>query len=167
MVAQSQRGLSFRAEDKYEVVPPTRELPQAETPLLERRIVHMKNGVALVGLTILLAGCVTVNKSILDRSFMTTPVPKEGVHVYLPGDEVPGHTRVAILNAEGDVEMTDEGEMIDKLREEAGKLGANAIIMGEIKDPGTGAVVANAILGTEANRKTQAIAIFVPSLKGG
>jgi hypothetical protein len=127
----------------------------------------MKPSLALLGLTIALAACVTVNKSILDRSFMAAPVPMESVHVYLPGDDVPKHTRIAILNAEGDVDLTDESQMIDKLREEAGKLGANAIIMGELEDPGTGALVAKAILGTEANRKTQAIAIFAPSLGKG
>jgi hypothetical protein len=124
----------------------------------------MKRIPALAALTLFLAACVTVNKSVLDRSYMDAPVPRDAVHVYLPGDEVPKHTRIAILNAEGDADVTDESQMIDKLREEAGKLGANAIILGEIVDPGTGAMVAKAILGTEANRKSQAIAIFVPSL---
>ncbi|MCJ7628347.1 MAG: hypothetical protein MUO50_08165 [Longimicrobiales bacterium] len=127
----------------------------------------MKAMVSLLGLTLVLVACVSVNKSILERSYMSAPVPKEAVHVYLAGDEVPEHTRIAILNAQGDVDLTDEGQMIDKLREEAGKLGANAIVMGELSDPGTGAKVAQAILGTSANRKTQAIAIFVPSLRKG
>ncbi len=127
----------------------------------------MKALFSLLALTLVLVACVTVNKSILERSYMSAPVPQEGVHVYLPGDEVPEHTRIAILNAQGDVDLTDEGQMIDKLREEAGKLGANAIVMGELSDPGTGAKVAQAILGTSANRKTQAIAIFVPSLRKG
>ena len=127
----------------------------------------MRNVLTLMGPALLLAGCVTVNKTVLDRSFMAAPVPKEAVHIYLPGDEVPEHTRIAILHAEGDMDMTDESDMIDKLREEAGKLGANAIIMGELKDPGTGAMVASAILGTDAERKGQAIAIFVPALKRG
>ncbi|MCJ7628737.1 MAG: hypothetical protein MUO50_10160 [Longimicrobiales bacterium] len=127
----------------------------------------MKSMVSLLGLTLVLVACVSVNKSILERSYMSAPVPQEAVHVYLAGDEVPEHTRIAILNAQGDVDLTDEGQMIDKLREEAGKLGANAIVMGELSDPGTGAKVAQAILGTSANRKTQAIAIFVPSLRKG
>ena len=123
----------------------------------------MRIRLAMLGLLLGLAACVTVSKSILDRSFMATPIPAEEVQVYLPGDEIPAHTRVAILSAEGDVDLTNEGEMIDKLREEAGQLGANAVVLGEIESPGTGALVAKAILGTSANRKTQAIAIFVPS----
>ena len=122
----------------------------------------MKARPVLLGAVLLLSACVTVSKSVLDRSFMGARVPMEDVHVYLPGDELPEHTRVAILNAEGDEDMTDAGQMIDELRKEAGKLGANAIVLGEIQDPGTGEKVASAILGTSANRKTQAIAIFVP-----
>lgn len=75
--------------------------------------------------------------------------------------------RIAILNAKGDVDATNEGEMIDKLRKEAGKLGANAIILGEIEEPGTGAKVAKAFIGTSADRRTQAMAIYVPSLRKG
>jgi hypothetical protein len=117
--------------------------------------------------TLLVLGCVTVNKSVLDRSFMSSPVPTDEVHVYLPGDSVPEHTRVAILNAKGDVDTTDEAEMIEKLREEAGKLGANAIILGELEEPSTGARVAKAFLGTSADRRTQALAVYVPSLARG
>lgn len=119
----------------------------------------------LVGLVLLLAACVSVNKSILDRSMMDSPVARDDVHVYLPGDTLPEYRRIAILTAEGDVDTTDEGQMIDKLRQEAGKLGANAIILGDMDDPGTGARVAKALLGTSANRKTQAIAIYAPSLR--
>ncbi len=121
----------------------------------------------VVGAVVLLAACVSVNKSILDRSLIGTPVPKGEVYVYLPGDTVPEHRRIAILNAKGDVDVTDEGQMIDKLREEAGKLGANAIILGDTEEPSTGAKVAKAFLGTSADRRTQAIAIFVPSLRDG
>lgn len=121
----------------------------------------------VTGLLLTVAACVSVNKSILDRSRMGTPVPQDSVHVYMPGDSLPSYTRIAILNAKGDVQMTNEGQMIDKLRKEAGKLGANAIILGRVTNPGTGAKVAKALLGTSANRREQAIAIYVPSLHSG
>ena len=54
--------------------------------------------------------------------------------------------------------------MIDKIREEAGKLGANAIILQKMEEPSTGRKVASALLGTSADRKGQAIAIYAPSL---
>lgn len=127
----------------------------------------MKHAQWTVAAVLVLAACVSVSKSILDRSMMATPVPADEVHVYLPGDSVPECRRIAILSAKGDVDMTNEGQMIDKLRKEAGKLGANAIILGQIEEPGTGAKVAKAFLGTSADRRTQAIAVFVPSLRKG
>jgi uncharacterized protein YbjQ (UPF0145 family) len=36
-----------------------------------------------------------------------------------------------MLDAKGDTDMTDEGDLLNKLRQEAGKLGANAIIGGD------------------------------------
>lgn len=124
----------------------------------------MKAWIVLAGIALTAVACVTVNKSILDRSFMDSPVPMESVHVYLPGDQVPEHTRVAILNAEGDTDITDEAEMIDALREEAGKLGANAIVLGELKEPSLGEEVVAAFMDSSTYRRGQAIAIFVPSL---
>lgn len=60
--------------------------------------------------------------------------------------------------------MINQGQLIDKLREEAGKLGANAIILSEVEEASTGAKVAQAMLGTSANRRGEAIAVYVPSL---
>src|SRR5688572_14714198 len=124
----------------------------------------MKVQSAVMGVMLLLAGCVSVNKTVLNRSFMTQPVAKEDVHVFLSSDTLPAHERVALLHAKGDEGMTDESQMIDKMREEAGKLGANAIVLTEVKDPTTAAKVASDILGTTANRKGTAIAIHAPSL---
>jgi hypothetical protein len=121
----------------------------------------MKPTRCIVAAALLLAACVSVNKSILDRSMMGVPVPRDEVYVYLPGDSLPEYRRIAILNAKGDAEVTDESQMIDKLREEAGKLGANAIILGDTEEPGTGAKIAKALFNTSANRRTQAIAIYV------
>lgn len=113
------------------------------------------------------AGCVSVNKSILAPNPTGRTFRVEQVYVYLPEDSLPEHTRLAILNAKGDAESTDEAEMIDELREEAGKLGANAIVLGELEEPGTGALIARAFFGTTANRETQAIAIYVASRDPG
>lgn len=119
---------------------------------------------ALLG-SLLVAACVSVGKTVLDRSFQANPVPRDDVYVYMPGDTIPEHTRVAILDAEGDADLFNNADLLNKMREEAGKLGANAIILGDMEDPGTGARVAQAILGTTANRTGQAVAIYVPSLR--
>jgi hypothetical protein len=115
----------------------------------------------LLGLS--LAACISVNKSILAPNPTGRTFETQAVYVYLEGDSVPEHTRLAILNASGDTDVTDESDMIDKLREEAGKLGANAIILGDIEEPGTGTRIAAAILDFQTERETQALAIYVPS----
>ena len=113
----------------------------------------------LVLFTFTLTGCVSVSKSVLVEGL--PPVPMENVIVYFADDEIPEHTRVAILAAAGDYSLTSTGKMFDKLREQAGKLGANGVIVGEVKEPSGGARVANALIGTGANRRSQAIAILV------
>jgi len=113
-------------------------------------------------LVVALAGCVTVSKSVLlDRS--STPVPRGDVYVFLAFDTIPASCeRVALLHASGDEDFTDEGEMIDKLREEAGKLGANALHLRTMEDPGTGERIASAVFGTNADRDSDAIALWCP-----
>ena len=108
------------------------------------------------------SGCVTVNKTILqDRS--SAPVPTSEVEIFLPGDAVPeGCERVAILHASGDEDLTDETDIYNKFREEAGKLGANAVEVRSMEDPGTGERVASALLGTESDRDSEAIALYCP-----
>lgn len=111
---------------------------------------------------VLLAGCVSVNKTVLmDRS--ATPVAETDVEVFLAGDEVPASCeRVAILHASGDEDFTDESDIINKLREEAGKLGANALHLRTMEDPGTGERVASALLGTSSDRDSEALALWCP-----
>lgn len=118
--------------------------------------------VASLAVGLLATGCVSVGKTVLDTSFQTSPVPRDDVYVYLPGDTVPDHTRIAILDAEGDADLVDNSDLLNKMREEAGKLGANAIVVGAVEDPGTGARIAQAVFGTTANRTSRAVAIFVP-----
>ena len=112
---------------------------------------------------VLALACVSVGKSVLDTSYQANRVERDDVFVYVAGDSVPEHTRIALLDAKGNTDWTDEGDLLNKLRDEAGKLGANAIIWGDTEDAGTGARVAQALLGTSANRSTTAIAIYVPS----
>ncbi|MCG6955136.1 MAG: hypothetical protein LJF04_04015 [Gemmatimonadetes bacterium] len=111
---------------------------------------------------VVLAGCVTVSKSVLmDRSH--SPVARDDVYVFIAGDTIPESCqRVALLHASGDEDLTEEGDMIDKLREEAGKLGANAVHLRTMEDPGTGERAVAAIFGTSADRDADAIALWCP-----
>lgn len=121
----------------------------------------MKKNLIILLAGLFLAACVSVNKSVLSRSHVHEPVPLEQVQVFFADDSLPAYERVAILNAEAGEAFTNRGKIIDKLREEAGKLGANAIILSELKDPGTGERVAAAVFGVAAMRKGSAIAIYM------
>jgi hypothetical protein len=118
--------------------------------------------VAPLAAAVVIGGCVTVGKSVLmDRS--ATPVPEAQVYVFLPSDSIaPTCERVAILNAQGSTDFTDESQMIDKMREEAGKLGANAILLQGIEDPGGAERVVGALFGTGTDRDGQAVALWCP-----
>jgi hypothetical protein len=111
---------------------------------------------------LLVAGCVTVSKSVLmDRSMY--PVPEQQVQVLLPGDSIPpACERVALLHASGDEDFTDEGDIWNKLREEAGKLGANAVLIHDIEDPGAAERISSAVFGTESDRDADAVALWCP-----
>lgn len=121
---------------------------------------------ALQPMLLLVTGCVTVHKSVLmDRSGM--PVPREDVYVFLSDDSIPETCeRVALLHGSGDEEFTDEADMLDRFREEAGKLGANAVHLRGMEDPGTGERVASAILGTRSDRDGYAVALWCPDREG-
>lgn len=115
---------------------------------------------------IVLTGCVTVSKSVLmDRS--AYPVPLEAVQVLLASDSVPASCqRVALLAGSGPEGWTDEGDMWDKLREEAGKLGANWVQIQAIEDPGAGERFASALFGTQSDRDADALALWCPDSGG-
>jgi hypothetical protein len=71
---------------------------------------------------LLTSGCVHVDSSLLNSSYTSDPVPGGEVAVFLGDDVVPGDCeRVAIVHASGGVRV------MDALREEAGRLGANAV----------------------------------------
>ena len=118
---------------------------------------------AIMASAILSGGCVSVGRSVLDSSFQTNLIDRDDVLVYAEGDSVPQHVHVALLDAEGG-SRASEGALLNKLREEAGKLGANAIIWGVTNKPGFVDRLFG-INGAELHRSS-AIAIYVPSLGG-
>ncbi len=109
-----------------------------------------------------LISCVSVDRTLLNPSPSGEIFTAEEVQVYFESDEIPEHTRIAILAGKGSDTWTNRSKLITKLREEAGKMGANAIIPGEVKDASAGAKIANSLFWTGADRKAEAIAIFVP-----
>jgi hypothetical protein len=107
------------------------------------------------------AACVHTNATVLS----TAPRPAvdpSAVVLYTSADKVPGkYDEVALIDSKGDDIWVSEHKMLESIRKEAGKVGANGVILQGESEPGTAAQVAHALIGTGANRHGKAIAIFV------
>ncbi len=116
-----------------------------------------------LSVAIALTGCVSTQATMLGPR-RHAPVPESEVRVFLKEEEVPSTCeRVALIHAEGDVDTTNEGQMIRAARKRAGKVGANALLLNTMKDPGTATRVASVIFGIPAERKGQMLALRCPS----
>lgn len=121
----------------------------------------MKKVLVFLSIVVVLTACVSVSKSILDTSFSLRPVPQQRVSVLLAslGDTLPSNcTRVALLHASA-AELASEGRIYDKLREEAGKLGANTLYIQSMEDVGIGERIVGALMLAAADKDSDAIAL--------
>ncbi len=106
--------------------------------------------------------CVSTNAAVMNRQLVRPAINPDSVIVYRTAEQVPRpYDEIALLNSKGDAEWTNESKMMKSMQKKAAELGANGIILGDTKEPGTGARVAKALLGTSANRRGKAIAIYV------
>ncbi len=81
--------------------------------------------------------------------------------IYLDEHDVPyEYEAIALVHARGDDDWTDEGDMIQAMREEAAKLGAHAIIIEWIEEPGAlEHVIDHRTHADTANRRGKVVAI--------
>ena len=116
-----------------------------------------------LGLVLTLSACVTTNASRLGTATAGRPaVLSENVALYRVASQVPRkYEEMALLNSTGDSGFTDEAKMFESMKKKAGELGANAVILDAVSEPGSGAKVAAAIFGVSAQRKGKALAIWV------
>ncbi|MEN6560902.1 MAG: hypothetical protein ABFD52_09025 [Acidobacteriota bacterium] len=123
----------------------------------------MKRQLAIFALLVLCVSCVSTNAVQIGTAPRRAAVPWTQVAVYRTADQVPGkYEEVAMLVSTGDALWTNEAAMWNSMKKRAGKMGANAIILDAMSEPGAGAKVAAAFLGVGgADRKGKAVAIFV------
>jgi len=111
----------------------------------------------------LTGACVHTSATMLNASLKLPPVCPEAVQLYSSAETVGReYHEIAVLNSTGDYDLTSEAGMANSQRKKAAKLGANGVILGEQKDPSTGAKIAHDLLGTSADRKGKSLAIYVP-----
>lgn len=126
----------------------------------------MRNGNFVMGAAVwlLLAGCINTNSVQLGTPTQYPPVKPEEVQVFLKEADVQGDfDKVAIVNAEGNYTYANDERMINAMKKKAAKLGANAIILGEFKDPSTVEKIADAIIGVGGEKKARVLAIRLKS----
>ena len=107
----------------------------------------------------LLAACTSTGAVLLDGR----PGPERDpydVRVFLHEDDVPGeYEAIALVTARSDATWADETDLIRAMRRRAARLGADAIIVGEIRDPNTLERVAEVFTDYQAQRRGRAVAI--------
>jgi hypothetical protein len=109
-----------------------------------------------------LGACVSAQTTMLTPG-RYAPVPAPEVHVYLSEEELPdGCERIALIHAAGNVNWTNEQQMISAATKRAGRAGANALVIRSMRDPGLATVVAAEILDLPADRKGQMIGYRCP-----
>lgn len=111
-----------------------------------------------------LAGCVSTNAVQLGQPNRYPPVKPEDVQVFQKESDVTvDFDKVAIINAEGDYTFVNDERMINAMKKKAAKLGANAIIIEEFKEPSTVEKIADAVVGVGGEKKGKVLAIRLKS----
>jgi hypothetical protein len=109
-------------------------------------------------------GCVSTNAAVLDKSISYQKICPDGVMLFTSAERVPEpYAEVALLNSSGESNWTTEQGMMHSQQQKAAQLGANGIIVGDTREPNAGTKIIGSLLGTGAERKGKAVAIFIPS----
>jgi hypothetical protein len=109
---------------------------------------------------LMLAGCISTNAVRLGEPRQYPAVQPEEVQVFLKEEDVKAEfDKVAIINAEGNYTYANDEKMINAMKKKAAQLGANAIILGEFKDPSTVEKIADAVIGVGGEKTAKVLAI--------
>jgi hypothetical protein len=126
---------------------------------------YAKAFVGIIGIGFI-AGCTRTNAALMDNSVHLARTCPDAVKIFTSPSKVTSeYQEIALLNSSGSTGFTTESGMMKSMRKKAADVGANAIIMGNIDEPGAGAKVAAAIFGVggAAERKGKSVAIYVPA----
>jgi hypothetical protein len=113
---------------------------------------------------LVLTGCITTHATLVDPTAMRyARVAPDWVRIFTDQSELDTleFVRVAIIEASGSGEWTNQSGMLEAMRKKAGELGGNGVILPRVEEPSAGAKVAAAFLGTGTQRKGNAVAIRV------
>lgn len=129
---------------------------------------HLKRAAIFCALCAIITACVSTNATLLNPGVEEyEPLSPDLVRIYTDESELDSleYVRVAIIEATGSTTWTSQAGMYKAMRKKAAKLGCNGILLPSINEPGAGAKVAGAFLGTGTERKGNAYAIRVLGMK--
>jgi hypothetical protein len=110
------------------------------------------------------ACAVSTRATLLDPSLRLARTCPTAVRLYTDRSSVEQPYReIALISSVGETEISDEGDLIESMREKAARVGANGIILGRIDEPNAITKVAGAVAKVGVDRTGHALAIFVPS----
>lgn len=114
----------------------------------------------LAAFALVLGACTSTRAVLLGDSGPYPAVHEHDVRIFLNEDDVDGEfERIALVTARSDASWADEGDLIRALRKRAARLGADALILGEVRDPTTLERVAEVLTDYEAQRRARGVAI--------
>lgn len=114
--------------------------------------------------TVLVCACVSTNAALIDPNVQLARTCPAAVKLFTTPDRVgKPYREVALLNAKGESNWSDEGDMIQSMRDKAAEVGANGIILSGIDEPSALTKVIGQVAKTGSQRKGKALAIYVPS----
>jgi hypothetical protein len=129
----------------------------------------MKLRLSLI-LTVLmfLAGCVSTDATLFNPARAPLPpIEPSMVQVFTSWPEVPEpYERIALISTVGDAGLTKVSDTIEAARKKAATLGANAIVLGSIREPNSGEALAAKTISWafSGNRRSMVTAIrLLPS----
>jgi hypothetical protein len=100
----------------------------------------------------------------LDPSLHLAKTCPTGVKLYTSADRVgQPYREVAVINSRGQLNGSNESDMVLSMREQAGALGANGILLAEIEEPNAITKVAAGVGQVTLPRTGRATAIYVPA----
>jgi hypothetical protein len=129
-------------------------------PLIPPRIV------AVIAVLVALPACRTQSNIIATNPALSlSPTCTDAVAVYADRDHVPyDYYEVALVTAEGNSVYTGNGDLLKAMRNKAASVGANGLVINSLgATHATVKVIGAAVGGNDAERKGQAIAIWMPS----
>ena len=119
-------------------------------------------------LCVAFTGCITTHATLVDPTATRYPrVSADSVRIFTDQSELDTleFVRIAIIEASGSGEWTNQSEMLQAMRTKAGELGGNGVLLPRIEEPSAGAKVAAAIFGTGTQRKGNVVAVRVLGIK--